>query len=56
MYIHEYRGHGVKGLPGEHTVGHQKVYQDQYNHWTFKHLNLNQKTEINNRRNGIWNY
>lgn len=52
--IHEYRGHGIKGYPGGKTVGHQKAYRDQYNHWTYKYLSPIQQKEIKERMNGIW--
>jgi hypothetical protein len=55
--IHEYWGHGTKGIPGrENQREHQRAYQDQYDHWTYPHLSLDQQKEINNRRRGIWDY
>jgi hypothetical protein len=54
LFIHEYRGHGTRGYNGNRYDGEAKAYRDQFNHPTFKMLNLNQQTEIKNRMNGIW--
>jgi len=55
MYIHEYRGHGTRSYNGDIYDGEMKAYRNQFNHWTFKFLNLDQQKEIRNRMNGIWN-
>jgi RHS repeat-associated protein len=48
--IHEYYGHGVKGLDGGSSEDHVKVYRLQYNHKrTFNKLNPRSKTHVKKR-------
>ena len=55
--IHEYKSHGVLGIPGdENPIRHREAYRNQYNHWTYKFLSIDQQTEIKNRMNGIYTW
>jgi len=55
LWVHELQSHGILGIPGTgNQKAHQQAYRNQYNHWTYPFLSLDQKKEIKNRMNGIW--